>query len=60
RVDRPLSRPRAPLRGILLAGQAVVGEPLRQPPANQLLEVLVQVGMSYPGNIRRGKGLNGT
>ena len=44
RVDRPPPRPRAPRRGILLAGDLVVREPLAQPAANHLLEVLIEVG----------------
>ena len=44
RVDRPPSRTAAPLGRILLAGQTIVREPLAQAPADQLLEVLIEVG----------------
>ena len=44
RIDRPPPRPAASLGRILLAGQTIVREPLTQPPADHLLEVVIEVG----------------
>ena len=44
RVDRPSTRAAAPSGAVFLAGQAIVGKLCAQPPADQPLQVLVQVG----------------